>query len=131
MKKIFYVTMASLVIGAAGFTGYKVYDNYQMSKYSYLMLENLELLTQLESWKDCGKNYMAPNGVIWADETQYHTTVTTDAEGNLRIGTKVEAGYEANKTYDVVYEKMNCKEWQGSCCDQRQVGIYIISTRRV
>ncbi len=37
--------MASLIIGAAGFTSYKAYDNYRMSKYSDLMLKNLEALS--------------------------------------------------------------------------------------
>jgi hypothetical protein len=48
MKKLIFSVVAGLVLCTAGFTGYKIYDNNQMSKYSPLMLKNLEVLSQTE-----------------------------------------------------------------------------------
>jgi hypothetical protein len=130
MKKLIFSVVAGLVLCTAGFTGYKIYDNYQMSKYSPLMLKNLEALTQLESWKECNNNVnMTPNGVIKASETQ-STTVDTDANGEFTLGSTVHTGFEANKAYEVKYQILNCERWEGSCCDQTRVGISIVSTKK-
>ena len=48
MKKFYFAVAGSIVLYAAGFTGYKIYDNYQASKFSDLMLENLEALARGE-----------------------------------------------------------------------------------
>ncbi len=57
MKKLFFALAAGLVIGAAGFTGFKVYDNYQMSKCNDLLIQNLDALSQDDreggdNWRD-------------------------------------------------------------------------------
>jgi hypothetical protein len=49
MKKLIFSLTAGLVICTAGFTSYKIYDNYHMSKLNPLMAENLEALTQNEN----------------------------------------------------------------------------------
>jgi hypothetical protein len=49
MRKLIFSVAAGLILCTAGFTGYKVYENHQMSKYSPLMLKNLEVLTRTEN----------------------------------------------------------------------------------
>ena len=48
MKKSILLVAAGLVLCAVAFTGYKVYENSQTSKFSDLMIKNLEALADEE-----------------------------------------------------------------------------------
>lgn len=78
MKKLFFALVTGLVIGAAGFSGFKVYDNYRMSKYSSLMLENLEMLTRREGeiTLDCWQTFSDSGPAT-------HKTYCVDCEPHL------------------------------------------------
>jgi hypothetical protein len=49
MKKLILSVTAGLVLCTAGFIGYKIYNDHQMSKLNPLMAENLEALSDPES----------------------------------------------------------------------------------
>ena len=105
-----------------------IYMGKTKSEFSYLLMQNVEALAKLESWKDCGDPKYTPNGSI--DVEQIETSVVANSNGELHILENTFAGYDAGKEYVVLYAKKNCKEWDGACCDQTDVGISVVSAKK-
>jgi hypothetical protein len=78
MKKLLLVVTAGLMLCAAGFTGYKVYENRNMTQQEILFAKNIDALTQNENGSG---EYSYSNTSSWDggsviyDETSYTITI--------------------------------------------------------
>lgn len=74
----------------------------------------------------CPDHNYVPNRAIAAVEST--STVTSNANGEITINGVLKIGYGKNKSYPIVVETKNCSDpADGSCCDQREVGVKVIS----
>ncbi len=106
MKKAFLAVAVSIVLCAAGFTGYKVYDNYRISKLGPLMLENLEILSA---------NEFIFGGETWTDEGQWYNWLGSNWKPEL-VNCMAPL-YSAWGFYfdEVPGERVECKNGSGNC----------------
>lgn len=70
-------------------------------------------------------NYV-PNRTIHAEKSD--SKIHSNANGELVINGVLKVGFRKNTDYPVIIETKNCsKPASGACCDQRQVGVKIVS----
>lgn len=79
----------------------------------------------------CGDINYAPNRCI--NSTHIVEEHEVNGSGELLIGSDiVKTGLKKGTKYSVVYDKKNCDNVvEGSCCDQRKVGISVVTTNKL
>ncbi len=125
MKKTLKTAMFAFAVVAAGLSGYKAYNAYQVSNMSETELLLAENLSALSEKVENGTVYVVlQKKKCWRYDSTGETRSLTDANGNTRTQTKYESRehYVAKQCgfvdYKVAYDYALCKENTARTCDQ-------------
>ncbi len=122
MKKtiILSITLVCVALG----TSLSINSNVKIHM-SPLAFANIEALTNDETVVCPDHNYVPNEKIAVTDNfTEYVVCVVT---GQLSTkGGIIQGDYTVGISYPVVYEVKNCVYAKGACCDQRDVGTFIV-----
>lgn len=125
MKKIYVIITLLLPLVIAVFINVKI--GTKMSDATSLTLKNIEALADGEEGTTCPDYNYVPNRYIVAKPGKI--SAQCNVAGQIVVNDSTITGsFTYGTSYNVNIETKNCSGTQkGACCDQRQVGVHILS----